>query len=157
MLQRPQFARDIMVTKLVTLDPKMDAHKAIDLLLKNKISGAPVVDEERNFLGVFSEMECMRVLTDAIYDQLPTNEIQYFLDPSPDTITEDTGILSIIQIFKDTYRRRLPVLRDGKVVGQISRRDILRTAHDLLELDPEDETTVLYLSALRERGEAPVQ
>jgi len=157
MQNRPQVARDIMVTKLVTLHPNMDAHEAIGLLLKNQISGAPVVDEERNFLGTFSEKECMRVLTDAIYDQVPTNEIQYFLDPNPDTISEDAGILSIIQIFKDTHRRRLPVLRDGKVVGQISRRDILRTAHDLLKMDPEDETTVLYLSALRERGEAPVQ
>ena len=157
MQNRPQVARDIMVTKLVTLHPNMDAHEAIGLLLKNQISGAPVVDEERNFLGTFSEKECMRVLTDAIYDQVPTNEIQYFLDTNPDTISEDAGILSIIQIFKDTHRRRLPVLRDGKVVGQISRRDILRTAHDLLKMDPEDETTVLYLSALRERGEAPVQ
>ena len=157
MQNRPQVARDIMVTKLVTLHPNMDAHEAIGLLLKNQISGAPVVDEERNFLGTFSEKECMRVLTDAIYDQVPTNEIQYFLDPNPDTISEDAGILSIIQIFKDTHRRRLPVLRDGKVVGQISRRAILRTAHDLLKMDPEDETTVLYLSALRERGEAPVQ
>lgn len=156
MLNRPKIARDVMVTKLVTLDPEMDVHEAIDMLLRNKISGAPVVDEERNFLGVFSEQCCIRVLIDSIYDQLPTTEIRAFLDTSPDSVTEDTGILTLIQIFKDTSRRRLPVLRDGKIVGQISRRDILRTASGLLNFDPEDETRLLYLSALRELGDAPV-
>lgn len=156
MLNRPKIARDVMVTKLVTLDPGMDVHEAIDMLLRNKISGAPVVDEERNFLGVFSEQCCIRVLIDSIYDQLPTTEIRAFLDTSPDSVTEDTGILTIIQIFKDTSRRRLPVLRDGKIVGQISRRDILRTASSLLNFDPEDEARLLYLSALRELGDAPV-
>ena len=156
MLNRPKIARDVMVTKLVTLDPGMDVHEAIDMLLRNKISGAPVVDEERNFLGVFSEQCCIRVLIDSIYDQLPTTEIRAFLDTSPDSVTEDTGILTLIQIFKDTSRRRLPVLRDGKIVGQISRRDILRTASSLLNFDPEDEARLLYLSALRELGDAPV-
>ena len=156
MLNRPKIARDVMVTKLVTLDPEMDVHEAIDMLLRNKISGAPVVDEERNFLGVFSEQCCIRVLICSIYDQLPTTEIRAFLDTSPDSVTEDTGILTLIQIFKDTSRRRLPVLRDGKIVGQISRRDILRTASGLLNFDPEDETRLLYLSALRELGDAPV-
>jgi len=156
MLNHPKVARDVMVTKLVTLAPGMDVHEAIDMLLRNKISGAPVVDEERNFLGVFSEQCCIRVLIDSIYDQLPTTEIRAFLDTSPDSVTEDTGILTIIQIFKDTSRRRLPVLRDGKIVGQISRRDILRTASSLLNFDPEDEARLLYLSALRELGDAPV-
>ena len=156
MLNHPKIARDVMVTKLVTLAPEMDVHEAIDMLLRNKISGAPVVDEERNFLGVFSEQCCIRVLIDSIYDKLPTTEIRAFLDTSPDSVTEDTGILTLIQIFKDTSRRRLPVLRDGKIVGQISRRDILRTASSLLNFDPEGEARLLYLSALRELGDAPV-
>ena len=48
-------ARDIMVKRLITLSPDMDVFKAIDLLLKHRISGAPVVDENNMLIGIFSE------------------------------------------------------------------------------------------------------
>ena len=60
---KPQLARDVMVTRLVTLRPDLNVFDGIDLLLKNNITGAPVVGEERNYLGVFSEKCCMNILT----------------------------------------------------------------------------------------------
>ena len=54
-MQGPAVAQDIMVTNLVTLAPSMDVFDAIDLLLKNRVSGAPVIDDQGEFLGVFSE------------------------------------------------------------------------------------------------------
>jgi len=62
---KPPRAKDIMITKLVTVPPGLDVLEAIRLLVKNNISGAPVVDEQSNYLGVFSEKCCMR-LFDAI-------------------------------------------------------------------------------------------
>ena len=72
-------------------------------------------------------------------------------------VDEDTGILSIAQIFHTTHHRRVPVLRDGKLVGQISRRDVIRAALDLIAVAPDKEKPILYLSKLRDREDAPEQ
>lgn len=152
----PTLAGDIMVTKLVTLSPQMDAFQAIQLLLQYKISGAPVVDSDRTLLGVFSERCSMSVLLEAAYNQMPTTEVFAFMDTDVRTISEETDLLSIAQIFHNTHYRRLPVLRDGKLVGQISRRDVLRAAHNLHAISPDRETALLYLSSLIERHEAPI-
>ncbi len=88
-------ARDIMATRLITLSAEMDVFVGIDLLVRNKISGAPVVDKDRKLLGVFSEKSCMRVLVDAAYEGLPTNQIGKFMDDEPTTITPDTQLLTM--------------------------------------------------------------
>ncbi len=123
-------AKDLMATKLITLTPDMDAFEAIHLLLKNRISGAPVIDKSRQFLGSFSEKTSMTVLLGAAHDQLPTSQVEAFMDKDRSrTIDEEKSLLSIAQMFLDTPYRRLPVLRDGALIGQISRRDVLRSAH----------------------------
>jgi CBS domain-containing protein len=156
-MNQPVVARDIMVTRLVTLTPRMDAHQAIGLLLKHRISGAPVIDDQRNYLGVFSEKGSMSMLLEAAYDGLPTSEIEPYLDCDAMTIHEDVDLLSIAQIFRETGHRRLPVLRDGKLVGQVSRRDVLRAAHDMMKVVPSrGEMELLYISSLVARSEAPI-
>ena len=145
-----------MVTKLVTLSPMMDVFEAIGLLLKHEISGAPVVDEQRYLQGVFSERCSMSVLVAAAYDQLPSTQLFAFMDTEMGTVGEETDLLTIAQTFRNTSCRRLPVLRDGKLVGQISRRDVLRAAHQLNAVAPDRETALLYLSSLVDRGDAPI-
>lgn len=246
-------AKDIMKTKLITLTPETDVFEAIDYLLKNHISGAPVVDGQGHFLGVFSEKTSMNVLIESAYSQLPTTRVEYFMNsdqgrtineqtdaltvarmfletpyrrlvvlrdgrvtglisrrevlscelrladgiwneslldrnPPPDisdtvligggmirkqpprisehmdthakTIHEDVDLLSIAHIFRETPHRRLPVLRDGFLVGQISRRDLLQAAHSMMEVSASSslaESSILYLSSLKERHESPFQ
>ena len=151
-------ARDFMIKKLVILRPEMDVIEAVRRLLKNRISGAPVVDHDGSFLGVFSEKCSMQVLLDAAYEQLPSNQVRMFMDTEPQTIAPDTHLLSIAQVFLLTSYRRLPVLEDGRLVGQVSRRDVLRAAMDLLKTSPlsDEGSSLLYLSALIERSQAPV-
>jgi CBS domain-containing protein len=148
-------ARDIMNTRLVTLRPEMDIFHGIEMLIKHRISGAPVVDSARQLRGVFSEKCVMRVLVDAAYDQLPNTTIEWFMDRSPHTIGEDTDLLAIAQIFLTTPRRRLPVLRGTELVGQISRRDVVRAVFEIMRKSASHEKVLLYLSALRSMGEAP--
>ena len=125
-------AKDLMATRLVTLTPEMDVFEAIQLLLKNRVSGTPVIDKGRRFLGSFSEKSSMTVLLGAAYDQLPTSRVEAFMDNDRNrTIDEEKGLLSIAQMFLDTPYRRLPVLRDGVLLGQVSRRDVLRATHSL--------------------------
>ncbi|MEM6655211.1 MAG: CBS domain-containing protein [Planctomycetota bacterium] len=150
-------ARDFMVTRLVTLRPEMDVLDAVRLLLKNRISGAPVIEPDGRYLGVFSEKCSMQVLLDAAYEQLPTNEVRAFMDTQPRTISPETQLLSIAQLFLLTNYRRLPVVDDdGMLLGQVSRRDVLSAAMKKIDRAPRREKTLLYLSALVEREHAPV-
>jgi predicted transcriptional regulator len=131
-LVRCLHAKDIMATRLLTLTPEMDVFDAIGLLLKNRISGAPVVDDQKNFLGIFSEKTSMQVLISSAYEQLPTSRVEAFMNKDPQrVIDEDTSLLTIAQLFLDTPYRRLEVLRDGRLLGQISRRDVLQAEHHL--------------------------
>jgi predicted transcriptional regulator len=146
-------AADIMIRKLITLPPEMDVFDAIEILVKHRITGAPVINPQREFLGVFSEKCCMHVLVDAAYDQLPTTRVDAYMDRNALTITEDTDWMTITQIFLNTSRRRLPVLRDKEIVGQVSRRDVLQAALKIIKAQPSHEATLLYLSALRGQSE----
>ena len=149
-------ARDIMKTRLVTLKPTMDVFKAIKMLVKNKISGAPVVDDKGQLLGVFSEKCSMQVLIDASYDGLPTNQVGAFMKTDPQTTTEDARLLTIANFFLISPWRRLPVVKDGILVGQISRRDVIAAAEKLNTRESSHSKKLLYLSALCEMEEAPV-
>ncbi len=121
-------ASEFMVKKLVTLSPKSDVFDAIGLLLKNRISGAPVLDENGNFLGIFSEKNSMQVLISSAYEQLPTTHVEAFMNRDRDrVISADTDLFDVAQKFADTPLRRLEVVEDGKLLGQISRRDVLKT------------------------------
>ena len=148
-----------MTTRLVTLSPEMDVLKAVELLLKNRISGAPVVDPFGNYLGVFSEKCSMQVLLDAAYEQLPSNEVRMFMNTDAMTIEPDTHLLSMAQVFLLTSYRRLPVLEDGVLIGQVSRRDVMREAIKVLRkqgISQDTGSTLLYLSAVVERSDAPL-
>jgi len=146
-------AADIMVPlkRLIVLRPDMDALSAIRMLLKNKISGAPVVDNENRYLGVFSEKTSMQFLLRLTYDSLPSSDVRAFMNPDPDrTIDKDTDLLSIMEMFLQTPFRRLPVLSGPYLVGQISRRDALTAATKSLDCSQRGGKRLLYLSALGE-------
>lgn len=155
-MTRPMLARSLMVTRVVTLSPGMDVFEAIGLLLRHRISGAPVIGADGLYRGVFSEKSCMQVLLDAAHDSLPCTTIESFVNDTAPTIDEETDLLTIAHIFHTTGCRRLPVLRDGRLVGQISRRDVLRAAHDMLSIAPDRDTGLLYLSSILDRKEAPI-
>jgi predicted transcriptional regulator len=153
-------AKDFMVTRLVTLPPEMDVLEAVHILVKNCISGAPVVDGQGKYLGMFSEKCAMHAILDAAYDQLPTSEVRAFMDTEAQTIGSETDLLAIAQLFLLTPFRRLPVLdEEGMLLGQVSRRDVLRAAIEHLDLrhQAERERSLLYLSAIFERHDAPLR
>lgn len=149
-------ASDIMTTKLVKLRPEQDVFHAIDLLVKNKISGAPVVDENDMLVGVFTEKCCLEVLVDTAYESLPSNEVGAFMIQSPLTIQENMQLFSIAQMFISQPVRRLPVVRDGKLLGQISRRDAMRHMSEMNKPVRVKGSATLYLSALDLRKSTPV-
>lgn len=149
-------ARDIMVPfrRLITLRPNMDALSAIRMLVKHRISGAPVVNDSQRYLGVFSEKTSMQFLLRLTYDDLPSNGVSSFMNTDLDrTISEEMDLLSVIDMFLITPYRRLPVLSGGLLIGQISRRDALSAAIKSLDCPHSNGKQLLYLSALLEHGD----
>jgi len=116
-------AQDIMTKDLVTLGPNTTAQDAIEVRLKNKISGAPVVDSDGKLVGIVSEYQLLAVIYDEEFKNQPINEL---MTNEVLTVEEDTLLTEIANLFIVHRIRRLPVLRDGELVGQISRRDIIR-------------------------------
>jgi len=153
----PYYAREIMTRRLITLNPAMDVFEAIDVLLKNRISGAPVVDDNGQYVGVFSERDSLNMLVTAAYEQLPTTQVEGFINRENPTIEEHTDVLTIAQIFLNSHARRLPVLKDGVLVGNVSRRDVLRAIHGAVMKSENPTSQLLYLSSLISIEQAPMQ
>ena len=124
---------DYMATRLVTFKTTEPVLEAMDKLLVHKISGAPVVDEQGNLLGVLSETDLLDiVIQDSYYDE-PMGIVADYMKSPAETVDADGDIYALAEHFLRTHRRRFPVVRDGRLVGQISRRDVLRAAMDLVE------------------------
>ncbi len=122
-------ASDIMTRDLIMLQPDQAIRSAIDLLLRHRISGAPVVDEGRRLLGTLSEGDCLRAISAGSYDGEPVKgeqRVRDLMNHTPLTVTSSTDIYAITQTFVKNEVRRLPVVDNGRVVGQVSRRDVLR-------------------------------
>jgi CBS domain-containing protein len=123
---------DFMATRLVTLHPQTNVVEALSVLLDKKISGAPVVDDTGALVGVLSVVDLMKVIIqDSYYDEA-AGVVGDFMRFPVDTVEADTDIYSLAERFLTEHRRRYPVLRHGKLVGQISRRDVLRAAQESL-------------------------
>lgn len=149
----PTLARDIMETKLITLTADMDLHDAAQLLVRNRISGAPVLNEDGTLEGLLTEKDLMTALIDAVYDELPSTKVSSYMNREPYTISEDLDLLSVAQLFQTHPFRRLLVVRDGRLMGLVSRRDVLKSVIKLIEPAQDHNAAMLYLSALRDNNE----
>lgn len=122
-----------MAKRLVTLHPQTNVVEAMAVLLDKKISGAPVVDDSGALVGVLSEVDLMKIIIqDSYYDEA-AGVVGDFMRFPVDTVDADTDIYSLAERFITEHRRRYPVVRHGKLVGQISRRDVLRAAEESLQ------------------------
>jgi CBS domain-containing protein len=124
---------DYMATRLIVLKPTDTVFDAMHAFLDHRISGAPVVDDDGRLLGVLSETDLLEVvIQDSYHDQAVGNVADYMKSP-PETVDADADIYSLAERFRAERRHRYPVVRDGRLVGQISRRDVLRAAIDFVE------------------------
>jgi len=123
---------DYMATQLVTFHRDDNVVKAMGELLDKKISGAPVVDSEGNLVGILSEVDLMEiVIQDSYYDE-SMGIVADYMQPDVDVVDPDTDIYTLAERFHKEHRRRYPVVKNGRLVGQISRRDVLRAARGFL-------------------------
>lgn len=121
---------ELMKSDVITLDVDMPILTAISRLLKNKISGAPVINEKREVVGLLSEKDCLSILTQGAFHNLPTKRVSQYMSRNVKTVTSDLDVVSMADLFIKTHFRRYPVVNDGKLVGTISRRDVLRVINE---------------------------
>ena len=123
-----QTVRKFMAKDLITFQPQEDIDKAITIILANKISGAPVIDQHGKLVGMLSESDCIKTILEGPYNNLPggTGAVSDYMSRKVVTIDVDKTILELAYEFMNSPFRRFPVTERGKLVGQISRSDILK-------------------------------
>jgi len=123
--------RDYMSTRLVTFSPDMEVMLAINLLVKHGIAGAPVMDEEGRLVGMLSERDCLNVGLIAAQDTCVAGPVSQFMSTQVVTVEPDMNLTQLASMFLSQPFRRFPVIENGKLVGQISRADVLRAINSL--------------------------
>jgi CBS domain-containing protein len=118
--------KDYMARTLVTFKPDTSVLDAVHVLVKNRIAGAPVVDDEGNLIGMLSELDCMRVALQAGYHGDYGGPVSDYMTKGVKTVDMEMSIIDLAQVFIDNGYRRFPVTDNNRLVGQISRRDVLR-------------------------------
>jgi CBS domain-containing protein len=115
-----------MATDLISLTPDTGIIQAMTTLLDNRISGAPVLDKNGRLVGVLSQKDCLRAALNASYHQELGGIVGDYMSTEVETIEADLDIVQAAERFISSPYRRFPVTRHGRLVGQISRADLLR-------------------------------
>ncbi|MGF1638642.1 MAG: CBS domain-containing protein [Cyclobacteriaceae bacterium] len=119
-----------MVSDLITFRPEDEIGHVINTLLEKKISGAPVLNDKRELVGIISEQDCLRVILDSVYHNQPLSKglVKDYMTLDPVTVDVSEDIVDVAIKFLNNKFRRFPVVEKGKLRGQVSKRDILRAA-----------------------------
>lgn len=117
--------KDYMTSRYVALTPDMDVLEAIQKLLNNRITGAPVLDAHGQIIGMFTELDCMKVVLDSAYNQDLGGTVEEYMSKDTPTVDCETSIVEVAEKFAKTTYRNFPVVEDVELVGIISRTDVL--------------------------------
>ena len=125
--------KDYMTTNLITFKPEQRIEDVIHSLIKNKISGAPVVNDNNELVGMISEGDCLKQVSESRYYNMPMEQhtVENRMIKEVDTIDGEMNVFDAANVFLNSKRRRFPILENGKLVGQISQKDILKAALEL--------------------------
>jgi CBS domain-containing protein len=144
-----QTARDIMSSDVVTISPETDINEAARLLLEKDFNGLPVVDEQGVLVGVlcqsdlvvqqreiplpsfftllggFVALTSLNQLQRAV-DKMAATKVHQAMTPEPVHVTPDTPVNKLADLMVEQKYHTIPVLENGKLVGVIGKKDILR-------------------------------
>lgn len=128
--EAPILVSDYMTTKLVTFSPEQSILAVMEKFAKHHISGGPVLDNNGFLVGIISEADCMKQISESRYFNQPIldKSVEKYMTKNVQTIPHDISIFDAAGIFDKHNRRRLPVMKNDILVGQISRKDIVIAA-----------------------------
>lgn len=125
-MKSPSSVKDYMAKNLVTFSPETNVLSAIRTLLRHKISGAPVVDDNNQVIGMVSEKDCLQTFLGSSYYNEIGELVSEIMTSPVITVDANASIIEVAEKFLKNNFRRFPVLEQGELIGQISRRDILK-------------------------------
>ncbi len=122
--------RDYMSRNVVKLRPEMEILRAVHNLIDGRVSGAPVVDERDTVIGMLTERDCMKVVLNAAYHQEHGGLVKEFMATDIEVMDPETSIVDAAKNFYEKTYLRYPVVDNGRLVGVISRSDVMRAMGD---------------------------
>jgi predicted transcriptional regulator len=118
--------RNYMNRDIIVLKADQDIHAVIAQFNKKSLFGAPVVDDIGNLIGILSGTDCIKAAIHAGFDQGWRGTVNDLMTKDVVTVEVNNSILRVADMFFESNYRRFPVLDENRVVGQISRQDVLK-------------------------------
>ncbi len=115
--------KDIMSTDVVSVQPDTPVARVVELLIENDITGLPVVEPSGRLVGIVTEKDLIGVLCG---QDAPSGTARDYMTDDVISFDEDDDIIAICECLIHNHLRRVPILADGKLVGIISRRDLIK-------------------------------
>ena len=149
-------AADIMSREVLALDAEAPLAQAVRLMTEHRVSGLPVLDRAGRLVGVLTEGDLLRraeIGTDGdppgwiasllfpgreagAYVRTHGRRVEEIMTDTPVTVTEDTPLAELVRLMQRHRVKRLPVLREGRLVGVVSRADLIRKLGEALAGPP---------------------
>ena len=119
-----------MAKHLITFRPEDEIGDVISKLKDNQISGAPVLNDRNELVGIISEQDCLRVVLDSVYHNQPVSKhlVKNYMHKDIISVSVDADVVDVANMFLKHGFGRFPVVKDGILKGQVSKRDILKAA-----------------------------
>lgn len=119
-----------MTRDLITFTADQTIESVMQSLIKNRISGEPVINDKKELIGIISEGDCIKQISESRYYNMPIQDksIKNFITLNVETIDGNMNIFDAANKFLESKRRRFPIVENGKLVGQISQKDVLKAA-----------------------------
>ena len=130
-MAKPAAVKDYMSSILVKFTPDMDVLEALGILLEKDAPGGPVVDKLGNVVGILSEKDCLGPSLSANYHEQWGGRVSEFMNVEVESVEADASIVDVAKLFIEREYKHFPVMQEDHLVGQISRRDVLKALEQL--------------------------
>lgn len=116
-------------------------HEALETIIAHQVSGVCVVNHSGHLVGILSEMDCLRAILSATYNESEVGTVHHYMSSEVEIADSSEDIVDVASRMLRQHRRRLPVVEDGRLVGQITCRQILSAVKTFAARHPASEHT----------------
>ncbi len=138
-------AKDIMNKDVITVRKHTPIHQSLEIMVKHRITGIPVVEDDMSLVGMISEKDVLHLFHKQ--EELEEKTVNDFMTQPAISFDENESMLDVCNLLAKQIFRRIPITSEGKLVGIISRRDIIE--HIIKAKKPADNIQGQQLSAHR--------